>query len=247
MKILALETGGVRASIAAVEIAANEARVVAAAAFDEPRALSRDLIFHLDAILQAADWPRSELDALAVGLGPGSWTSLRVGLTTAKTLAQVWEVPLLGVASFDALASAVWRHFEQTGEDEFLLLTAAPCRPGAFYGKIFEVGENSIAPCQAEWIGDAQTLLDAAFSQALADEIEAPLVLAGDAAAGLAQLLEARGEAFVLLEIEAEAVAVEVAIAGAGLLAAGEAGDPFALLPLYLAPSNAERNRAAGL
>jgi tRNA threonylcarbamoyladenosine biosynthesis protein TsaB len=64
------------------------------------------------ALEQLLDWTGvrlSQVGGIAVGIGPGLFTGLRVGVETAKTLAQVLSVPIVGITSLDALAFAV-RH-----------------------------------------------------------------------------------------------------------------------------------------
>jgi tRNA threonylcarbamoyladenosine biosynthesis protein TsaB len=64
------------------------------------------------ALQQLLRWSGTELDrvgGVAVGIGPGLFTGLRVGVATAKTLAQVLGVPIVGLTSLDVLAFAV-RH-----------------------------------------------------------------------------------------------------------------------------------------
>ena len=64
----------------------------------------RDLIPRLAATLREAGTSIRDVDALAVGLGPGSYTGLRVGLTAAKTLAYATRAPLIGLDSLEAIA-----------------------------------------------------------------------------------------------------------------------------------------------
>jgi len=61
----------------------------------------------IQALLAEARRSLSELGLIAVTIGPGSFTSLRVGVTTAKTLAYALETPVIGIGSLDALASQV--------------------------------------------------------------------------------------------------------------------------------------------
>jgi len=66
--------------------------------------------FLMPAIMQTAALAEVSLDRLtgvAVGLGPGLFTSLRVGVATAKTLAQMLDIPIVGVSSLDLLAFSV--------------------------------------------------------------------------------------------------------------------------------------------
>ena len=65
-----------------------------------------ELLQKLDELLQAANAKPTDLDALVVGLGPGSFTGLRIGLATAKTIAYSLKAPVVGVSTTEALALA---------------------------------------------------------------------------------------------------------------------------------------------
>jgi tRNA threonylcarbamoyladenosine biosynthesis protein TsaB len=68
----------------------------------EPRAL----LAAIDALLSEAEAAPDDLGALVVGTGPGSFTSTRIGLAVARGLALALQLPVAGVSTLDALASA---------------------------------------------------------------------------------------------------------------------------------------------
>jgi tRNA threonylcarbamoyladenosine biosynthesis protein TsaB len=63
------------------------------------------LLEDLDALLRQASARTVDVDALAVGIGPGSFTGVRVGLATARGLALALGIPAAGVSTLDALAA----------------------------------------------------------------------------------------------------------------------------------------------
>jgi tRNA threonylcarbamoyl adenosine modification protein YeaZ len=67
-----------------------------------PKALLEDV----DALLREAGAEPADLDGLVVGLGPGSFTSTRIGLAVARGLALALDLPAAGVSTLDALAAA---------------------------------------------------------------------------------------------------------------------------------------------
>jgi tRNA threonylcarbamoyladenosine biosynthesis protein TsaB len=64
----------------------------------------------IDSILKTADVKKSELNAIAVSKGPGSYTGLRIGVSAAKGLCYALEIPLISVSTLEALACQVKIH-----------------------------------------------------------------------------------------------------------------------------------------
>jgi tRNA threonylcarbamoyladenosine biosynthesis protein TsaB len=100
MIFLALDTSTERGAIG---LSQRSGRVFASST-ETARHHGRDLIPRLAATLREAGLTIRDVEALAVGLGPGSYTGLRVGLTAAKTLAYATGVPLVGLDSLDVIA-----------------------------------------------------------------------------------------------------------------------------------------------
>lgn len=72
---------------------------------DQTQRHARDLAPAIRQLLAEENWPIHSLSAVAVSLGPGSYTGLRVGVISAKTLAYALGCPLVGIATFEILAS----------------------------------------------------------------------------------------------------------------------------------------------
>lgn len=103
MKILALDTSGDTCSIAIVE----GQELLVEISFAHRRRLTERLPDIVTFALSEAQTTLEELDAFAVGLGPGSFTGVRVGVTMAKTWAESLGKRVIGVSSLDAIARTV--------------------------------------------------------------------------------------------------------------------------------------------
>ncbi len=99
--ILAIDTS-TRASL----VLAGDSAVRAVSRREVQHRHGSHVLEQVDEVLAGAGVGLDELGALAVGTGPGSFTGLRVGLATAKTIAYARSLPLVGVMSSDALRRA---------------------------------------------------------------------------------------------------------------------------------------------
>jgi tRNA threonylcarbamoyladenosine biosynthesis protein TsaB len=103
MKILALDTSSV---LTAVAVADGE-RVLAEDGSPSGDRHGEVLLPRIQAQLSAAGLSLSQIELIGVGLGPGSFTGLRVGVATAKGLALATGIPICGVSSLEVLARGV--------------------------------------------------------------------------------------------------------------------------------------------
>lgn len=87
-------------------------------------------------------------DAVAVSIGPGSYTGLRIGLSEAKGLCFGWGVPLIGVNTLQLLTvSAMFRHFF---DDEVLYAPMIDARRKEVYTAVYDNALNEVMPAQAK-------------------------------------------------------------------------------------------------
>lgn len=212
MLILALDTSGDTCSAAVTD----DHLLRAAFHFAHRRRLTERLPGIIDFVLREADTALSEVDAFAVGRGPGSFTGVRVGVTMAKVWAEVLGKPLAGVSSLDALRAAL--------PDAAAAVALAPSRRGEVIAAFYPAGGGaSIGP---ELVPTEDVL---ARARLLLGE-GSPLVLTGEAAAFLPEPAGAERRAdFPRAE--------QVAVLARARLLAGDSDDPATLAPLYIAPT----------
>ncbi len=195
---------------------------------------SRSLLPLVDELLAEARRSRRELEAVAAGLGPGSFTGVRIGLCVAKVLAFARALPLVGVSSLRALAE------NGRGLDGGEVCPALDALKGEVFSARYglpglETLEAEGARAPAAW---ARTLGDAparrVFLGTGAERYRAELcAVLGDGAA-----IPAQPE---LHQISA----ASLGRLGLARLARGERDDPRTLEPLYCRLSEAELGRRA--
>jgi len=100
VKVLALETSSTVASVALV----TENKLMAELVINHKKTHSQMLMPVLENLLDGADLTIKNIDVFAVASGPGSFTGIRIGVATAKALAQALDKPVVGVSSLDGLA-----------------------------------------------------------------------------------------------------------------------------------------------
>ena len=99
MNILGIETATRSVSVAVI----FDDKIVAETIRESPQSFSETLLPQVEGVIKFAD-AFNHLDAVAVSLGAGSFTGLRIGLATAKAVAYAWNLKIIGVPTLQALA-----------------------------------------------------------------------------------------------------------------------------------------------
>jgi tRNA threonylcarbamoyladenosine biosynthesis protein TsaB len=195
----------------------------------------------LPAVSHLLEWSEVQLTSvggIAVGLGPGLFTGMRVGVTTAKTLAQVLSVPLVGLASLDVVAFSV-RYARRA------ICAVIDARRGEVFHAFYRPVPGGVA---------RETDFEAAAPDRLAAELEArpeDILLVGNGALVYRRQLEAAGNhvefASAAYSFPAATALVELAIPR---LAREEFDRLYDVQPFYVRKSDAEiswdKRRRAG-
>jgi tRNA threonylcarbamoyladenosine biosynthesis protein TsaB len=183
-----------------------------------PPAHAAELMPAIADVMERAGVSYADLDAIAVGVGPGTFTGLRIGIATARALATAAELPLRRVSSLAALAAGI---------DAPLVLPLIDARRGELFAALWE-GDRELWPPFAA--------APEALVARLGDAAATPLA-AGDGSIRFRGTLEGAGIPVAADDSDAHVVrALHVCRLAAG--AADEA--PEAVLPDYLREPDAK-------
>jgi tRNA threonylcarbamoyladenosine biosynthesis protein TsaB len=227
MIALAMDTSGDEASVALVRDDSDGREVLASEVLSSGMRHGVELFPALERLLKGASVPPRGVALVAVGLGPGSYTGLRVGITAARAFAYATGAELLGVPSCDAWAAA-------SPPSARPLAVVLDARTRAVYLAIYESTPEG-------WSRrSGPELLDPGIA---ASRIPADATLVGDGVAAYASAFAGRASA----ASPSRADASEVAGLALRRFARGEHDAIEAVVPLYLRRPDAEIKREAAL
>lgn len=224
MKSLLVETA---TSAVGVGIA-DEGRLIASATLAMGSRHAEQLVPMTQRLCEWAGCDLADLSYIVVDVGPGLFSGLRVGVSSAKAFGMALDIPLVGVSSLDALA---WphRHFEG------IVLAALDARRGQVYWARHSKGGGAF-----EREGPPRNGTPLEMLQDLSDDGR-PCLAVGDGALRYSELLSSERGGIVLAG-EGGAVPSLVSLASLGVqqMQGGASVDAMALLPCYVRPPDAK-------
>lgn len=223
--LLAIDTATSCSAIALCQGDTKNGNVLASLSFNTKITHSRRLLSSIDYLMKEADVTWNDLSGVIVGLGPGSFTGLRIGMATAKGLAMAANISLLGVSTLDVLASRC--------VTDKLICATLDARKKEVYSAFYRRKGGRV-----ERISDLQVIAPSK----LLEQIKEPVVFVGDGC-------RSYGEVWLEDGIHEMAPAALSAISGESLgLYGGDLFkkrdflDPATAIPFYVRASDAELN-----
>jgi len=222
MICLGIDTSSMIARVAVMADGADPVTLVT----ESGKTHSETLTAALHDVLEAAGESFDSVGLVAVGLGPGTWTGLRVGVTTAKALAYALGVPIVGVSTLDAIAAGVTGYAGR-------LAVITDARRHEVYGRGYDVdGKGGVS---------ARGDIFVAPPDGLARFVDADHALVGGGIDLLAE--QDRAKRRILSAQFAQVDAGVICRLALGLLRHGGPGDPGDVVPIYIRKSDAETAR----
>jgi len=223
MRILGIDTSGY---VNAVGVIDGE-QVLADFTFEARTDSLEKIVSNIDMALKSANLTLDDIYGIGVGLGPGSWTGIRVGVTVGKILAYSTDKPVCGVPTLEVLA------YSARNESSLICPIISTGTGDTVYAAFYRAGDGNIARVGEYYVGDMP---------GLAKMLSESTVFVGLGAESYRQLIsrEAGSSKISIRAVEAVPGGAVVARLAAIRLARGESDDVLSLTPLYLKESTAK-------
>jgi len=221
MKVLGIDTSGYTNAVGVIE----DDRILADFTFAARTDSLEKIVANIDFALKKANLLLEDVQGFGVGLGPGSWTGIRVGVTVAKILAYSTNKPVSGVPTLEVLAYGA-RNVPA------LICPIINAVRDTVYAAFYRTKNGTLIRVSEYYVGDLQ---------GLSEMVKEPTVFIGAGAQAYSQLIsQALGSPGISLEaIEDVPKGSTVALLAATRLKRGESDDVLSLEPLYLKESTA--------
>lgn len=200
------------------------AQVLATTVKEMSRGQAEELMPMIEGILKESDITPPQLDLVAVSIGPGSFTGLRIGLATARGLALSLSIPCIGASTFEVCAAAVDKNAIGAGK----LLIAIETRRDDIYAQLFN---SDLTP-----LSDGAAMDCVGLATLVADN---NVVVAGDGGVHAIEMLKNQGGTkATLFDVGVFSGAVHACTIAGSKYKPGEIVPPPQ--PLYLRPPEAK-------
>ncbi len=226
MHVLGIEAATPVASVAV----AFDGGILAERMVHNRRTHSVNLLPMIKAVLEEAGAERQNLAGIAVSSGPGSFTGLRIGMSTAKTLAAVWEIPVVAISTLETLAFPLKGHGS-------LVCPILNARKNEIYAAVYDSSDGASLACLHGPVAIRPLEL-----VELLLELDRSVTFLGDGVPEFGSLLKDGLGGKARFAPFSAAFPRGAAVAELGLIALreGRGGDPMDLKPEYLRVSEAE-------
>ena len=225
--ILAIETASSCGSVSLTTGFGESFHLLAECSSQPDVTHSRRLLGSIDWLMNTAGAGWNDLDGIAISLGPGSFTGLRIGMAAAKSIVMAAGKPLIGVPTLDALALNV-------SVNDRLLCCLLDARKQQVYAGFYRTDENGLP----RRISDPVAVSPAG----LAEGLDEPVVLIGSGARVYRDILLENDLIKIVPEYLSTPRASLVGQLAGEMLAAGRTLDPASAVPIYVRASEAEVN-----
>jgi tRNA threonylcarbamoyladenosine biosynthesis protein TsaB len=148
--ILQIETATISCSVAL----AKDGTVLGFKQISERNIHAEVITLFIGELMAAAGVTYNDLDAIAVSSGPGSYTGLRIGVSTAKGLCFALDKPLISVETLAAMANGITHRDGNTPGTELLLCPMIDARRMEVFTAVFNAAGDKIMPTAAEIIDE---------------------------------------------------------------------------------------------
>ncbi|MFC1798675.1 tRNA (adenosine(37)-N6)-threonylcarbamoyltransferase complex dimerization subunit type 1 TsaB [Thermodesulfobacteriota bacterium] len=225
MQILAVDTATRSCSVAILSDRDLLAEVLVA----NGQTHSKHLMQMIKTGMERSGITLSDLDGIAVTRGPGSFTGLRIGISTVKGLAVAIGVPMVGISTLDVLA-------EQSATSPFLICPLIDARKGEVYFSKYKWSHNGLGKKCEEQVGS--------LSGVLAD-IDEPSLFVGDGALLYEELIRERIRSLAHFAAQNQHTILASTVARLGLkrFRQGDIDSLDRFVPRYIRKSDAEIKR----
>ncbi len=229
MKILSLDASATSASVCIYDT--DNKRIIGEYYINTKLTHSQTLVPMIDALLSSTKLELSDINFFAVNTGPGSFTGIRIGVSVIKGMAMALNKPCVSVSTLESMA------YNFVDSNNTVVCACMDARRNQVYNALFLVDNGSVT----RLCGDRAISVDELLIEL--ENIDKRVVLVGDGAHLCYEQKDSELPIELAVATKCYQTASSVALCAEKYIADNNTLDASALMPTYLRPSQAERER----